>query len=372
MKLLLVNLSMLNFDVLTPEREPLGGSESCVCYLARQMAKQGHEVSLMARLPPDTPTVVAGVRHFPVLLARDQAFFAAEQFDAIILCNTPVAAPFLRELNPNALLVFWNHLAPDHELVLQLNNPLIRQSLGCMVYVSEWQKAETEKRYGVIVSSSIIGNGLTPSFENMFASATELRQVKQNRAAYTTTPFRGLHLLLPAMDDMEPKMPLDIYSSMRVYQIAEEKDWYADLYQEAKARDYAHYHTPVSQSVLPERLKPVAFLTYPCIYGETFCNVALEAMAAGMKVIATDFSALPSTTMGFADLVPIGDNKADAFIAAFRQAIVRNVGEFQSDPVLWAEKMFDQVQAVNRACTWARRAEAWEGILGSERRGDRS
>ena len=65
MKLLFLNLSPVHFTVETPEQAPLGGSESCAAWLARQLAANGHDVSLMANLPPGTPQRLKGVRHLP-------------------------------------------------------------------------------------------------------------------------------------------------------------------------------------------------------------------------------------------------------------------------------------------------------------------
>jgi hypothetical protein len=49
MKLLFLSLSGVNFTVETPEQAPLGGSESCAAYLARQLAANGHVGDFLAR-----------------------------------------------------------------------------------------------------------------------------------------------------------------------------------------------------------------------------------------------------------------------------------------------------------------------------------
>jgi len=93
--------------------------------------------------------------------------------------------------------------------------------------------------------------------------------------------------------------------------------------------------------------------------------VAQEAMAAGLKVISNDLGALPETTMGFADLLPVqgGAISIDAHIAGFTQLLEKNEAEFLRDPRAWAELRFAQAQIVNRQCTWAHRAEQWETFL---------
>jgi glycosyltransferase involved in cell wall biosynthesis len=366
-KILFVSLSGLSFTVATPEHEPLGGTESCICYLARQLATTGHHVTLMTRLPEGTPEVVHGVRHCPTQLAQNATFFKAENFDVIIVSNAVIAAPFLRDLNPKTKIILWNHVAPDHDMVREIGHPDVLNAIDTIVYVSQWQKSRTEAIHSLQKNAVVIGNGLTPAFENMFASADDLLRTKQNRAAYTTTPFRGLSQLLHIMDGVKGETKLDIYSSMRVYQVSANKDRHADLYEQARHRPYVTYHAPVSQTELAARLRASAFLFYPSTYAETFCNVTLEALAAGMKIITTDLGALPESTMGFADIVPFNRGD-DTDIENFRSAIDTNVQSFHTDPNSWATERFEQLQIVNKACTWRERANSWDELLTSRPR----
>src|SRR4051812_7131347 len=120
MKLLLISYSPVAMDVTLPEREPLGGSESCIAYLARQMARNGHDVSFAARLPPGTPERISGVRHLPLGATMSQPFFQGADFDAIINLGTPAAAQDLKRMAPNAFHVCWLHLLPDQSSMAPL------------------------------------------------------------------------------------------------------------------------------------------------------------------------------------------------------------------------------------------------------------
>jgi glycosyltransferase involved in cell wall biosynthesis len=360
-KILFVNLSSLKFDVATPEREPLGGSESSLCYLARQLARNGHDVTLAARLPNGSADPVEGVRHRPVDILRDKAFFDRENFAVTVSVNAAIAAPRLRENSPAAVNILWDHLPPQQEALQPLTNPAVCATIDHIVYVSAWQKAETEQHLHFTLPSRIIANGVTPAFENMFSSPRELLAAKQRRAAYTSVPDRGLAELLEALPG---DLPLDVFSSMRVYQSGDEA--HADVLQRAARQSGVVCHGSLSQRELAARLKGVAFLTYPCITPETFCLAALEGLAAGMKVIATGAGGIPATTMGFADLVPVtGQNNRAQFVAHYRQALEDNAATFKNAPEAWAERAFAQVEAVNRQCRWTARAKEWEELLGT-------
>jgi glycosyltransferase involved in cell wall biosynthesis len=356
-KLLFVNLSPLSFDVATPGREPLGGSESCVCYLARQLAANGHDVTLAARLPAGTPDIVMGVRHRPIAAIQDQAFFAAEEFAAIIICNAPVAAPHLREISPASRIILWCHMLPDQPAMQVL--PEVQPALDAIIFVAEGQR----KAHGLSGASYVIGNGMAPAFENMFASPKEFLTAKQNRAVYTSTPFRGLRLLLDVVEQRQPGTQFDIFSSMRVYQKADEAE-FAALYRRASALPGVICHGAVSQSELAQRLKTAAFLAYPCIFPECYCIAALEAQAAGLQVIASDCGSLAESTMDYADILPLEPEKGEThFVTGFGDLLARNIATFKTAPEAWAEKMFDQVAHVNRHCRWAVRASEWERML---------
>jgi glycosyltransferase involved in cell wall biosynthesis len=361
-KILFVNLSPLVFDVATPEREPLGGTESCLCYLARQLAQNGHDITIAARLPEGALDTLLGVRQRPVAVIQDQSFFAAETFDVIICLNAALACPTLREMSPSSVLLLWDHIPPEQPAMAEMRRPEVQAALDHIVYVSDWQRTVTEEMFSLKKRCTIIGNGLTPAFENLFASPQELLKAKQLRAAYTSIPYRGLPVLLSAMEQMQTGLELDLFSSMRVYQEADTE--HAAIFTRAAKNYRIKNHGAVSQKDLAAALKPVTFLTYPCIVAETFCLSVLEALAAGLKVISTDVGAIKSTSMNYADLLPVTEGEDGTRLAReFKSRVDKNVQNFKDTREAWGEKMFEQVQAVNALSLWTHRAKEWEKLL---------
>jgi glycosyltransferase involved in cell wall biosynthesis len=126
----------------------------------------------------------------------------------------------------------------------------------------------------------------------------------------------------------------------------------------------------VGQAALAGHFRAAAFLVYPSTYIETYCIVAQEALAAGLKVISNDFGALPETTMGYADLFAVanGTVSRQAHVEGITALLDKNESLFLKSPKEWAQERFAQVQAVNRFCTWPARAAEWEGLLASQLR----
>ena len=317
----------------------------------------------MAHMPVERARQnIMGVQHeMPQVLLTDE-YVRAQNFDAIIVNNTPIAGSALRAMAPNALILLWCHVVPDHPAMHQLAETTVRDAYDGFIYVSAWQRQVTEQHFGFSKPSTVIGNGFPPAFENMFASPAELLAAKENRAAYTTTPFRGLHILLDVMKGVRTGTRLDLYSSMKVYQTKTD-DQYAPLYAYAAENPLITQHGAVAQGELAQRLRPCAFFTYPSTYAETFCIAALEAVAAGMKVLTTATAALPEVLGGNADYVAVSIGQPEKLIADFRAMMEKNVMDFLSHPEIWAEQRFAALQQINRTCTWSQRAKSWERIL---------
>jgi glycosyltransferase involved in cell wall biosynthesis len=355
MKLLFVTSQKLRFTVRTPAQAPLGGTESATAWLARQLAANGHDITLMAPLPDGTPEGLDGVRHLPATCTHDAALFAAEAFDAVIAVGSLDLAEQLRAMAPQALQIAWLHALPDQPGMKLL--PQAAPFLDAVVFVSEYQRRAVR----FAGASQVIGNGIAPAFENVFASAEDLAAAKQNRAAYTTTPYRGLHLLCPAFASARIATTLDVWSGMALYQTGDAQ--YEEVFAAARATPRLTLHAPVGQAELAGLLKPVAFLFYPSVYFETYCITALEAMAAGLQVVSTDLGALKETTLGFADLMPIIGLAPEALLAGYTARLEAAEAAFLADPRGWAEERYAQSREVVERGNWRVRTQAWEEFL---------
>lgn len=344
MKILFLSLSGLTFDVTTPEKEPLGGTESSFCYLARELAKQGYDVTLGAR---NTATSeIMGVKHTQEVVVSD--------YD-ILISNAPIK---LSE-GKKPYYIFWNHLAHFDNAIKSLLFKDVFDGIDCIVYVSQWQRNECEKWFGRAKRTEVIGNGLTPAFENMFSTVEELRAAKENRAAYTSTPFRGLRMLPEIWPNISDGCVLDVYSGMRVYQ--GQDDGYQGIYDACRNTRGINYIGPVSQTELAQRMKKTAFLAYPCVFPETYCIAGLEALASGAYVVTSKLGALPDTLMGHGSLIRSDDDYED-FKLSFALKMNEVIGNYGSKNML--DRIMGGILWAN-CQAWEHKAKKWSELFAS-------
>ena len=358
MRIIFFNPSTMAFNVATPEAEPLGGIASCLCYLSRHLAARGHDVTLVSLLPAGTPSTLMGVHHLPIqpVLGDPAGFFRKQNYDAAIAVNYPDIAPYIRSGSPRTLNIAWPHVYANQPALALL--PQVQNQLDCIVYVSESQRAD----FRLATKGVVIGNAISPCFENMFSSAEDLLAAKQNRAVYASMPFRGLDELVEVMARTRAQTELDVFSSMRAYQTSDDR--FAALFTAMGRNPRIRHHGGVGQAELARQFRQAAFLVYPSTFVETYCIVAQEALAAGLKVISNTFGALPETTMGFADLLPVAGNfTRQTHVVGITALLDRNEADFLRDPAQWAQARFAQMQAVNRISTWTARAAQWEALL---------
>ncbi len=96
--------------------------------------------------------------------------------------------------------------------------------------VSNWQRDRFHQHFGInLIRTQVLRNAIAPSFSELFSSSTSIFAQKSNPPilAYTSTPFRGLDILLEVFPRIRLAVPgtrLKIFSSMKVYQVGEAED----------------------------------------------------------------------------------------------------------------------------------------------------
>jgi glycosyltransferase involved in cell wall biosynthesis len=205
--------------------------------------------------------------------------------------------------------------------------------------------------------------------------ARSLEYTKGNpvKLIYTSTPWRGLNVLLATMQLIKNKnVHLDVYSSTQVYgdQFKEANDkTYEGLYNQAKQLKNVTYIGYKPNEYIKENLKNYHMFVYPNVWEETSCIAAIEAMAAGLYCITTDYGALFETGSEYITYVPYEKNYIK-LAATFASVIDVAADRLGDNGVKDHLKL--QIDFTNRFYSWELRKTIWnrflQGVINARRK----
>ena len=195
--------------------------------------------------------------------------------------------------------VVWMHHDINQQWVQWCKDKALVDLVRCFVFVSHWQRERYLNAFGLPPQRCCVLRHAVDLHPNLRTWDT----APVWRCAYTSTPFRGLAVLLDAWGRLRPlNAELHIWSSMKLY--LGDDGPYNHLYERARAMPKVVYHGIEPNLELRAALRNMHFLVYPNIFQETACLAVIEAMAAGCRVIVPSLGALPETTGGYARVYP--------------------------------------------------------------------
>lgn len=214
-----------------------------------------------------------------------------------------------KNLDLNRINVVWQHLFIDQGAVQGMRYREFTDFVSNYVYVSEWQLDKFKKEYNVgIFNNTVIKNAIDP-IEFIEKPKDRIRLI------YTSMPDRGLEILLEAWKILNRKdIELIVYSSNIIYGKGysdSRRGLYDRLFTICKTTPNIYYKGFGINQAVRKSLQNAHILAYPSIYPETSCLAAIEAGAAGCKIVTTDFGALPETCNNWATYVPYTENLKD-------------------------------------------------------------
>jgi glycosyltransferase involved in cell wall biosynthesis len=355
------------YSVETVYREPLGGSQSAAIYLAEALSRMGHQVHFVSK------TQNQGTFHGVDCVDRsimNVDLLQQWKLDAMIVVLGAGLGRHLRAMiSPRCKLILWTQHAADQAGVGALAEPAERNVYDAIVLVSKWQQEQLSRAFSLNPSRVVVmQNAIAPAFEGLFAPDESILAAKTERPllAYTSTPHRGLELLLHLFPTIRHRLPqalLLVYSSLRVYQIPPDQDEFNKLYDACRNTPGVEYVGSIPQSRLAPALRQVSILAYPNIYPETSCISVMEAMAAGCVVVTSELAAIPETAAGFGRLIS-SQIDARAYCQDFIKAIVSAAHELFGSIATVEQFLRRQVEFANRSYVWGTRAQQWTEWLG--------
>ncbi|KAA3518696.1 glycosyltransferase [Agrobacterium vitis] len=362
MHFLFLDTSGIDYDPETPLQQPLGGTQSAIAYLSEELVKAGATVTLMNN--PSRERVVKGVRLVESSTIGREGF---GQFDIVVVVSVALGIKFRQVVPKHIPMVLYCHHAADQVSVSTLRNAEERAVWDAFVMVSHWQVNDYAAAFGLNPTrAAVIGNAVSPAFLERPLQPAWFEIGAEPVLTYTSTPFRGLDILLLAFPSIRARLSgaeLKIFSGIKIYTADAQNDPNAYLYEVARSLSGVTYHDSVSQKKLADVMGNAAALTYPSTFAETFCIAAVEALASGAEVLTTRLGALPEVLNGlgqFMDMAPSYRQLAQNYIEFASEALVA----MKRDPSAAAARRQERTDYVRTHFTWARRAQQWLDLAG--------
>ena len=257
--------------------------------------------------------------------------------------------------------VVWQHLSYDQPNVQYMRDRKYVDSVDYFIYVSHWQYNKFREHFQIPEYKSFIIKNATPKFE----VKPKVMEGKI-KLLYTSTPWRGLAILIKAIDILNKTrddFELDIYSSTRIYgsQFEEsEKGKFDALFDKCRGTDNVNFRGYGLNEQIRQALHDTHVYVYPSIFEETSCLAVIEAMSAGCHVVTTNYGALPETCGEFATMIEF-DSSVQNLIERYAQTLNSVLDNYKNN--LYKEDLELQIKYYEKYYSWNTRIAEWNNFL---------
>lgn len=215
---------------------------------------------------------------------------------------------YLPHADFSKITIFWNQLSHDQAAVQWLSDKNNHEAIDKFVFVSNWQSENYRKNFGIAGYKTAVLKNACIGIEQI-----EKKIELPIKICYTSTPWRGLDILLDSWKYLE-HLPceLHVFSSTKIYGTEfdeKESEKYQHLYDKCNMLKNVIYRGSIPNEQLRAELPYFDIMAYPCTFEETSCISVIEAIYAGLRVVCSNIGALPETTEGWARLYPYYENK---------------------------------------------------------------
>ena len=333
----------IRFDGVSAETGPLGGVESSVAALVRELARRGHEVMVRNRCA--APARHHGVDWAPIGdgMPDGADLYIANRGDRLL------------PLMPGARrTVFWIHNRARYLLKWRYLSKLWRLR-PAIVFLGA-HHAATYPRWAPGGERVVIPYGI----EDVFLAEASPRPLPGRRAVFASNPLRSLDWLLAVWRErIRPRLAdaeLHLFAGPATYGAVGAAKAEAMQAVLAEARrlegDGVVVPGPVPKARLAQELRAARVMLYRGDADETFCLALGEAQAMGVPAVVQDLGCVRERIVDG----ETGCVAADE--AAFAEAAVRLL----TDDALWS-RQHAAALARQRAWGWPQAAGAFEELI---------
>jgi glycosyltransferase involved in cell wall biosynthesis len=161
----------------------------------------------------------------------------------------------------------------------------------------------------------------------------------------------------------DPKITLEVYSSSQIYgsEFSEAHDKeFTPLYEQAKELPNVNYIGYKPNEYIKEMMPNYDMFVYPCIFEETSCVSALEALSSGVHVITNNFGALYETCAEWPVYVNYSTNYEQ--MAIDTASAIKTAAEYLHEDFI-QEHLEEQQKYFKKFYNWKKKGVEWTMFL---------
>jgi glycosyltransferase involved in cell wall biosynthesis len=180
-----------------------------------------------------------------------------ERLPAELLEDFQIICSRVRTIEDDKIRVYWLHDLPEDPETNHLKDSDSRDRFHKMVFCGNWQYTRYRDYLGVPHDDSaiVLETAIDPiTFES--------KPKDEVRLVYTSTPQRGLELLVPIFIELCKKhdnIVLDVFSSFNIYGWAESDKPYEKLFEICRDHPKINYHGAQPNEVVREAKRKPTF-----------------------------------------------------------------------------------------------------------------
>ena len=281
-----------------------------------------------------------------------------ESLDGINLIGSICHPSLVKEDKINIL---WQHLSYDQPNVQYMRDRKFVDSIDYFIYVSHWQYNKFREVYKIPEYKSFVIKNATHAFDTV-----EKQKDNKIKLLYTSTPWRGLAILIKAIEILNKTredFEVDIYSSTKIYGSKfdeNEKDKFEVLFDKCKNTPNVNYLGYADNDSVRAAVQRSHIYAYPSIFEETSCLAVIEAMSAGCHVVTTNYGALPETCGEFATMIEF-DSSGQNLIERYAETLNSVIDNYKNN--LYKDDLEMQIKYYNKNYSWETRIQEWKNFL---------
>lgn len=252
----------------------------------------------------------------------------------------------------------WQHLDIDQAAAQGAHDPIFQQRVHVWVFVSEWQRTQWLNHFHIDPQKTCVIRNAIPHSK----WCTKPPTTSGLELIYTSTPWRGLSVLLDALDLISiTNWRLTVYSSMIIYgkQFHDTTHHqHQALFDRCRQHDQIKYVGYGTNQAVRAALKRSHLFTYPCTFRETSCLAALEAAQAGCRVVTTSLGALEESLGAHARFVPMSHVRTQ-LVQTYAEALAQEMLSYDPCNPSWQK----QAEHFDNTYGWHHRLSEWQQLI---------